>query len=386
MFKSTVSNIKIIFLFFLDRIATINSIKNNHKREGILVVRLDEIGDYILFRNYIEILKSDKKYHNYNITLLGNKAWKSLSLDLDIDFVDKFIWLDKKKFNANIVYRYRKIKEITSCSYEIIINSMYSRVFTECDTIVKSVDANKKIGSIGNLSNITRWQKYISDKYYDILIPATDNIIFEFYRNKEFFENLLDTNIDIKKPSIKLKKIKSNALLPEKYAILFIGASSSFRRWGVENYAKIGQYLKNVHNYEIVLCGAYGDMSNAKQFAYYFRDDYLDLVGKTSLIELLYIIEGGGLLVSNETSVPHFAVALKLENIFVIFNGNHYGRFTPYPKEMSKSYHALCHPKIKQNISNYRLISNNAKFNSSICIDDIKPGVVQDAIESALIS
>ena len=33
--------------------------------------------------------------------------------------------------------------------------------------------------------------------------------------------------------------------LPEKYAILFIGASANFRKWDIKAFAKIGNYLKN---------------------------------------------------------------------------------------------------------------------------------------------
>ena len=55
--------------------------------------------------------------------------------------------------------------------------------------------------------------------------------MFEFYRNKEFFENLLEEKLDIKKPFINLKPKKLDFKLPNKYAILFIGASANFRKW-----------------------------------------------------------------------------------------------------------------------------------------------------------
>ena len=42
------------------------------KPKSLLLIRLDAIGDYILFRNFIEELKKDEKYKHYSITLLGN--------------------------------------------------------------------------------------------------------------------------------------------------------------------------------------------------------------------------------------------------------------------------------------------------------------------------
>ena len=85
----------------------------------------------------------------------------------------------------------------------------------------------------------------------------------------------------------------------------------------------------------------------------YFKDEYIDLVGKTSLVDLLHVIYNGNLIIANETSAPHFAVALEVANIFVISNGNHYGRFTPYPNDVTKSYHAIYHPKIEKDVDDY---------------------------------
>ncbi len=86
-----------------------------------MIIRFDAIGDYILFRNFIEVLKKSEKYRDYKITLLGNNAWKSLSKELDSEFVDEFIWLDRNKFHKDFLYRYKKLKEITACGYEVVM-------------------------------------------------------------------------------------------------------------------------------------------------------------------------------------------------------------------------------------------------------------------------
>ena len=64
-------------------------------KNTLLFIRLDAIGDYVMFRNFIEILKKSDKYKNYNITLVGNSAWKNLSEELDKEYMDKFIWISK---------------------------------------------------------------------------------------------------------------------------------------------------------------------------------------------------------------------------------------------------------------------------------------------------
>ncbi|ACM93569.1 heptosyltransferase family [Nautilia profundicola AmH] len=371
--------IKYILFNIIDKLIRKNS---KVKEKTILLIRLDAIGDYVLFRNFIEVLKNE--YKNYKITLVGNVAWKAIAEEFDSEFIDKFIGIDRVKFGKNIVYRYKKLKEITKQDYEIVINPIYSRTFLFDDNIVKVVNAKEKIGSNGDLSNIRKWQKNISDKYYTKLLPAKNEIMFEFYRNKEFFENLLNKKIDIKRPIIKLKEKILSFKLPNNYAILFIGASADFRKWSIENFVEIGKYLKDKYNYEIVVCGGPTDIEEAKKFKNLANYDYIDMVGKTSLIDFLYIIYNGNLMIANETSAPHFAVALEMTNIFVISNGNHFGRFTPYPKEIWPYYYPIYHPEIEKDLDNYKKLSNSYGYGSKLNINNISVEKVKNRISEVL--
>ncbi len=191
-----------------------------------MIVRLDAIGDYVLFRYYIEIVKKSEKYKDYSITLLGNISWKSISNELDKEIIDEFLWLDRNKFIKDFKYRYTKLQEITSKEYEVLLNPVYSREFFLGDSISKLVCAKEKITSKGDLSNIEKWQKDLTDNYFTNLIEAKNDVLFEFDRNKEFFENLFDINLDIIKPYIELKDKNLGFSLPKNYVVFFIGASA----------------------------------------------------------------------------------------------------------------------------------------------------------------
>ncbi len=341
------------------------------KQNSLLLIRLDAIGDYVMFRNFIEILKKSNQYKDYKFTLIGNSNWKSLALELDGQYIDQWIWIDRDNFSKDFLYRYEKLKEITSSGYEVVLNPVYSREFFIVDNIVKLVTSKEKIGSISDLSNMKKLQKKISDKYYTDLIEAKNNLMFEFNRNKEFFENLLHRQLSILKPKIDLSFRELDFKLPKQYAILFIGARDRFRKWDIEKFAQIGEYLNNNYDYEIVLCGSLSDKEDALRFSQCFKYDYINLVGKTSLVELLYVIDKGSFMISNETSAPHFAVALEMSNIFVISNGNHYGRFTPYPKDISENYHVIYHPELEKDLDDYKKISNSYNYKSYLDIQDI---------------
>ena len=100
-----ISNLKkLIKLLIFSLINLCISPSKEIKQKSLLLIRLDAIGDYVLFRNFIKLLKKTHKYNDYKITLLGNIVWKNLSKELDYEYVDKFIWLDRNKFHKDLIY------------------------------------------------------------------------------------------------------------------------------------------------------------------------------------------------------------------------------------------------------------------------------------------
>jgi ADP-heptose:LPS heptosyltransferase len=353
--------------------------------DGVLVVRLDAIGDYVLFRNFLADIKASDKYKNKKITLVGNIAWREIAEFFDSDVVDDFIWIDRSRFVRNIRYRFNKLSEIRSCCPTTVIQPTYSREFFLGDSVVNICSAREKIGSVGDCSNIKSWQKKISDLYYTKLIPASESVLFEFDRNKEFFAHLLGSTVLSEKPCMsKPKGIDlSRFNLPDSYAVFFIGASASFRKWSVYNYSLVAEYIYSKYSLPIVLCGGPGDVDDAEEFLRGIGCPVVDLVGKTSLVEFVNVLSKSEVVISNETSTPHFAVALGVKNIFVVSNGNHIVRFSPYPDYISKSYHVVYHPDILKN-PEYYFSGEGAGTESVLNINDIAPEAVVDLIDAKL--
>ena len=360
--------IKSIIYYIIDLLVRSNK---DVKQKSLLLIRLDAIGDYVLFRNFIKILKKSEKYKDYSITLLGNPLWKNLSEEIDISFVDKFIWLERNRFSKNLFYRYKKLQEIASQGYDVIISPTYSRAFFYEDNIIKLVCAREKIGSKGNTSNITFKQKNLGDLAYTSLIDSKKNIMFEFHRNKEFFERLLDITIDLYKPTIFSKNKNQLKDFSKKYAILFVGGSDKYKKWNPYNFSKVATYLNRKYDYDIVICGSSEDKKDANIITKNYKGKIFNFVGKTDLSELIELISNSDLILSNETSGAHIAVALNQKNIFVIYNGKHFGRFVPYPKEITKSYHAIYHPYIYDNADHYKKASNKHDFKVFLDINEI---------------
>ncbi len=327
-------------------------LKKTEKR--LIIFRHDGIGDYVMFRNFLEILKKSPKFAGYKITLLGNAAWKDLAEFLDKDYIDEFIWLDKKKFTANFFYRYKKFKEITSVKYDVLIHPFSREFFNADNDLAFLIKADKKIGSI-RIPRFTKpYKTKILEKIYNELIPDEENVRFEFYKNKIFFEKLLhetapqtinagiNSGINLNRPFINLPPyslplysacpsgavnssvsalsdvadLKSKLCISSPYAAFFIGASVKHRKWPPSYFAETANYLNTKYGFNIVLCGGKSELNDAAEFKKHFptnladKSFFTDAVGKISLIDLLYIIKDASLVISNETMAPHIAMAL----------------------------------------------------------------------------
>lgn len=370
--------VKYLLFWVIDGL--VDSAKKDHKNR-LLLIRMDAIGDYVLFRNFIEALVEDEKFRNHKVTLLGNAAWESIAESLDNELLESFIWVNKRKFERNPVYRFRMLREICSKAYDVVINPVYSREFFSQDLVVAKVTSDHKIGSRGNFSNYFEWQKNIASRNYTKLISNSSRNLFEFDRNKEFFEKLLNRRISLKKPTIIPHKSWQAISLPENYAVLFIGASRRFKKWPVSKYAEVAEHLQEKLRLAIVVCGGPDDEAEAQNFDKYYKGAFIDLVGKTTLLELMGVLSKANLLISNETSAPHFAVALDVPNIFVISNGNHYGRFSPYPTDVTEDYHAVFPPELTNQLEGFDIDNSPKGFESKLVVSDIKTESVIEEIE-----
>ena len=321
------------------------------KAKTLLIIRLDAIGDYILFRNYLEILSKSKKYQAYKVTLCGNKIWQSLAQEWDSEFVDSFIWLDRKKFYHHANYRFEFQKQIRKRGFEVVLSPVYSRLLLFGDAIVKISGAKQRIGNFGNTDNLIPKEKKIADKYYSNLLFPSDKIIFEFDRNKEFFENLLEEKIELKIPQIKqIVKNKKASL------VVFAGASESYKRWAWKKFANLSLQIAQKYNLEVTIVGSNSELAISDSIVEVFKNHnsnstklikYTNLTAKTSLLELSQVIAESELLLTNETVAIHLAVATASKAI-CLANGRHFGRFSPYPQGYNTKVKYIFPPEIEK--------------------------------------
>lgn len=118
--------------------------------------------------------------------------------------------------------------------------------------------------------------------------------------------------------------------LPEAYAVFGPGAAVAYRRWPVERFARLATWLAD-RGITPVLVGSRGEAALGREFAGQVPAA-LNLIGATGTRELLAVIGHARVVVSNETSFAHLAVALRVPSL-VIVGGGHLGRCSLYGYE-----------------------------------------------------
>lgn len=334
----------------------------------LLIIRVDAIGDYILFRNFLCSIRNSSKFSGWEITLLGNEAWKDLASAYDKNEVDKFIWINIGNFIKSKIYRCSIFFQLKLVRFDIAICPTYSRRFYFEDDLMKTVRAPVKIGNVGDLSLDYKLPSSPGNSFYTQLITTDEK--FDFLKNKQFFEIILEEKIQTNKPFINVDKTSSNI------AILFPGASDSQKRWNEINFAKVGNYLISNHKMKILICGSLSDKNSAKKIKSELPNaDVRDLTGKTSLEELTRLISSARLLISNDTSAVHIAASVNTPTV-CIYKGDHYGRFLPYPQQISNHIFTVM-PDLDN--SNY-----NSKTSSAVSIDLVDVEIVCNKIDNVL--
>jgi len=381
------TRIRLISLFFnliLFPLKSFLSFISKDKRKKLLVIKLDAIGDYILFRNFLKFLREDAKYSEYHITLCGNLIWKDLAVALDNAFVDHFIWIDKNNFRQNLFYTIFKVVQLICANFYIVIHPTHSR-YAYVDKIVGLINAKISIGSYGDTANISTNEKVIGDRFYSKLIKGRDETEFEFIRNQVFFEQLLGKSLLINKPQINFDVGRSYNL-PDKYVLVFLGGSARYKHWNPVYFSDIINKLYEKYRIESVIAGGSDVIALAEIVCQCAKYEVCNFVGKTNLIDLISLIEQSLFLVSNETSAVHIGVSLD-KDIICISNANHFSRFTPYPPEVYKRCYTVFPPIVMRNINN-NFAELVAHFNKNSClnINTIAPDLVWSRIEEKLFS
>ncbi|SJZ52780.1 ADP-heptose:LPS heptosyltransferase [Sediminibacterium ginsengisoli] len=352
-------------------------------QKTILVVRLDEIGDFMLWHKFLPEIVDAPAYTGYSFHLYANSSWKSLYDRFYSDLPVEVTWVNKTQFKKDIKYRLNILRSAYHLHSEIVINPAYSRDKRNDDAIVAAARAQVRIGMKSNTESVKSYEKGYDQKLYTRLFDLPQRPVFEFYRNSAFTDFVTGSSNSIRDTSVDPGRLPSLSFtLPEKYFVVFPGSRSKARIWPTDHFAAVSTHLHQRYGFTALVCGGPGDIEYTNAFCAAYTGPKLDLTGKTSLPEMLTIFAHASCLVSVDTGSVHLAAAAGC-TVFGIFNGSQYKRFAPYPQNMHPGFFAIYPDEIEEDLADPQLVKEKYEFVISVPYASVKAEKVIAATEKA---
>jgi len=304
------------------------------------LVRLDAIGDFVLWLPSAQALVTELRAQNKHVILIANHIWASWAKVL-LD-VDKVVEVDTNRMGEDLSYRIKVMFQVRGLMLGTIICPTYSRVPGDGnDALVFGSGASVRIASAGYQSSqrIASWLRSVINLGYSNLIPAADRHMNGKLKSEPEINESFMKGLGIRVPHLIAKlphrqdDSSSELYRPSgKYVVVIPGAGWSGRAWPVTRYAEVAKKINNM-GYKIVVSGSASEKSLCDSLA--ATCNGINLAGKTTLQELANVIRFARLVIGNDSSGIHIAVASGVDSICVKWGGGgHFGRFIPYAQSL----------------------------------------------------
>ena len=115
------------------------------KKQGLLIVRMDGLGDMVLFRRALERYPKIFNLKKEEITILGCDSWKSVATDIFKRYNVKTI--DEKSFEKNPFYRFMISFWVKRQGFKTAVCDTFFRKTLTADSLILASGADQKIVS-----------------------------------------------------------------------------------------------------------------------------------------------------------------------------------------------------------------------------------------------
>ncbi|MDP6840542.1 MAG: glycosyltransferase family 9 protein [Rhodospirillales bacterium] len=299
------------------------------ERSGALIVRMDGIGDMVLFRRCLDHYADVLGLKPNQITILGCKSWDKVAAEIFAGY--RLFMIDEHAFARQPFYRFKIALMVRRLAPMVTICDSYLRRAMMADSLVWVASAPTSLVSLPFINEPTRTEFTYYLSQVDRIIDTGPYPTHEVVRHSRFLSELAGREIPPLAPEIPWREKPPNIAARGAYAVLNPGSNEYGRRWPYDCYLDIAENLL-ARGLRVVIVGGPGERPG--DYRARLGDDARinDLIGATSMPELLDILKHAACVISNDTGPAHLAIALGAPTVVVV-GGGHFGSFVPYPEE-----------------------------------------------------
>ena len=300
------------------------------RRRGLLVVRIDGIGDMVLFRKALDHYAATFRVDQRDITVLGCRSWQNLA---DTVFAGYRVHaIDEHAFERKPFYRFREALWVRRQNFAIACCDSFFRKALIADSLVWLSTAPRRVLTRPWTSARTQAEFAFYARGAEVVDTGTYPT-HEIVRHATFLARVGGTPVSVQSPTLGVTGKNPVLPGPSPYVVLNFGCNEPGRRWPFASYRIIAERLLD-RGYRVVLVGTKREATELTAHRNFLeRPGVINLVGRTSLTETAAAFAGAAAVLTNDTGPGHLSIAVGAPTVMMI-GGGHFGSFVPYPDSL----------------------------------------------------
>ena len=312
-------------------------------RRGLLVIRMDGIGDMVLFRNFLDQYSGVFNVPKNEIQVLGCKSWEDVSDEIFAGY--RVFSIDEHAYAKRFFYRIWVNFCVRRFNVAMTVCDSYFRRALMADSLAYVAAAPTTIMALPYINGDTRaeYSWYLSQVSH--VVDTGPYPRHEIERHAIFLAHFSENAPMPAPPKLTWRDTASNLPTDRPYVVLNPGSNEAGRCWPQENYIELANRFA-ANGLYVVFVGKAKEKATSIVVPSESSDKYIiNLTGKTSLPELFDLMNHATLVVSNDTGPAHVAVGLGAPTVVVV-GGGHFGCFVPYPEGMLTAKTRFIHQRM----------------------------------------
>ena len=351
------------------------------RRRGLLVVRMDGIGDMVLFRAGLDHYAEAFGVEKADVTVLGCASWGGIAEEIFAGYRVEII--DEHAYARQPLYRFRVSLWVRQLAPAIAVCDSYLRRALMADSLVWVSAAPRQVVSLPYVNEPVRpeFKYYLSQ--VDKIVDTGVYPVHEVVRHYRFVSALTGRDVAPAPPRIAWRDQKPPIVGGAPYVVLNPGSNEPGRRWPFSGYREMADRLLAA-GYRVVLVGsaeekpeddAVADLSG--------HAGVIDLIGRTALPGLLDLMKHAAAVISNDTGPAHASIALGTPTMVVV-GGGHFGCFVPYPEGVAPAHARFVFHEMECYHCFWRCYKRARKEDVFPCIDAVSVDQVWAEVKALL--
>ena len=299
-------------------------------KRGLVVVRMDGIGDMVMFRRALDHYPAAFGVDSADVTVLGCHSWRSLTPIAFAGF--NVVTIDEHAFEKKWLYRLKIALWLRRQNFAIAVCDMFMRKAMTADSLVWMSRAESRVVCHPFITERTRAEyTWYLDKATRV-IDTGPYPTHEGLRHFTFLSAIAGRTFPPEVPAIPWRRREAKLPPGPPAIVLNFGSNEPGRRWPFDHYLELAsRCLESGHR--VVFVGAGQEAFAKPRIAQLGHSNVVDTIGDLSLPELVDVLASAACVVSNDTGPGHLALGLGTPTV-LIAGGGHFGCFVPYPEEI----------------------------------------------------